>query len=86
MSLWRRRQPPAPEAGGRRPALLTCPATAGDGKLHGGSRPLHYRKIDQFLLNYVMGEKSRLAAPVADISSATTTVCVAVKGVDESCR
>ena len=47
---------------------------------------LHYRKIDQFLLNYVMGEKSGLTAPVVDISSATTTVCVAEKGTVSSCR
>ena len=35
---------------------------------------LHYRKIDQFLLNYVMGEKSGLTAPVVDIASATAPV------------
>jgi Cytochrome c554 and c-prime len=37
---------------------------------------LHYRKIDQFLLNYVLGEKSGLTSPVADIASATATVTV----------
>jgi hypothetical protein len=37
---------------------------------------LHYRKIDQFLLNYVLGEKSGLTAPVVDIASASSTVCV----------
>ena len=37
---------------------------------------LHYRKIDQFLLNYVLGENSGLTAPVVDIASATSTVCV----------
>jgi hypothetical protein len=37
---------------------------------------LHYRKIDQFLLNYVLGEKAGLTAPVVDIASATATVCV----------
>jgi len=37
---------------------------------------LHYRKIDQFLLNYVLGEKAGLTAPVLDIASATATVCV----------
>lgn len=37
---------------------------------------LHYRKIDQFLLNYVLGEKSGLTSPVADIASASATVAV----------
>jgi hypothetical protein len=37
---------------------------------------LHYRKIDQFLLNYVLGEKTGLTAPVVDIASASSTVCV----------
>jgi Cytochrome c554 and c-prime len=37
---------------------------------------LHYRKIDQFLLNYVLGEKSGLTSPVADIASATAAVTV----------
>lgn len=47
---------------------------------------LHYRKIDQFLLNYTMGEKSGLTAPVVDIASATTTVCVTRSGAGTSCR
>jgi len=46
---------------------------------------LHYRKIDQFLLNYVMGEKSGLTAPVADIASTSATVCVARTG-EASCQ
>jgi Cytochrome c554 and c-prime len=64
---------------------FSVPAVSGRGKLL-VKAILHYRKIDQFLLNYVMGEKSGLTAPVVDISSATTTVCVAGKGVDKSCR
>jgi len=47
---------------------------------------LHYRKIDQFLLNYVMGEKSGLTAPVVDVASTTATVCVARSGEAGSCR
>jgi len=47
---------------------------------------LHYRKIDQFLLNYVMGEKSGLTAPVVDISKASTSVCVIREGGSEACR
>ncbi len=37
---------------------------------------LHYRKIDQFLLNYTLGNKAGLTAPVADIARATATVTV----------
>ncbi|MCL4402272.1 MAG: cytochrome c family protein [Acidobacteria bacterium] len=40
------------------------------------SATLHYRKIDQFLLNYVMGEKSGLTSPSVDIASATAQVAV----------
>jgi hypothetical protein len=47
---------------------------------------LHYRKIDQFLLNYVMGEKAGLSAPVVDIASATATVCVSRSGDSAACR
>ena len=41
---------------------------------------LHYRKIDQFLLNYVMGEAARLTSPVVDIASAAAEVPVVAKG------
>jgi hypothetical protein len=37
---------------------------------------LHYRKIDQFLLNYVMGEAAHLTSPVVDIAGATAEVLV----------
>ena len=64
---------------------FSVPAISGAGKVQ-VKAVLHYRKIDQFLLNYVMGEKSGLTAPVADISSAITTVCVSEKGAVASCR
>jgi len=35
---------------------------------------LQYRKIDQFLLNYLLGEKAGITAPVVGLSSATATV------------
>ncbi len=38
---------------------------------------LEYRKIDQFLLNYVLGAKAGLTAPVADIARAEAAVAVA---------
>ncbi len=47
---------------------------------------LHYRKIDQFLLNYVLGERSGLTAPVVDIAHATANVCIARKGEPDQCR
>ena len=47
---------------------------------------LHYRKIDQFLLNYVLGEKSGLTAPAVDIASATATVCVSRDGAAVPCQ
>ncbi|MGE5204986.1 MAG: multiheme c-type cytochrome, partial [Chlamydiota bacterium] len=47
---------------------------------------LHYRKIDQFLLNYVMGEKSGLTAPVVNIASASADVCVARPGATAACQ
>ncbi len=37
---------------------------------------LFYRKIDQFLLNYVMGENSGLTAPVIEIARSSTTVVI----------
>lgn len=47
---------------------------------------LHYRKIDQFLLNYVLSEHSGLTAPEVDIVHATATVCVARNGATNPCR
>ncbi len=42
---------------------------------------LHYRKIDQFLLNYVLGEKSGITAPVVDITRVSATVDIRPKRV-----
>jgi hypothetical protein len=64
---------------------FTVPAELASGKLR-IEAILHYRKIDQFLLNYVMGEKSGLTAPVVDIANATTTVCVARSGGSATCQ
>ncbi len=41
---------------------------------------LHYRKIDQFLLNYVMGEAAHLTSPAVDIASASAEIAVAPRG------
>lgn len=64
---------------------FSVPAVASNGKLHIDAI-LHYRKIDQFLLNYVMGEKSGLTAPVLDIARASAEVCVARTGKAERCQ
>jgi hypothetical protein len=64
---------------------FSVPVGHASGKLHIDAT-LHYRKIDQFLLNYVMGEKSGLTAPVVDIASATATVCVTRNGVSTACQ
>lgn len=69
----------------RTDAHFTIPVAGNPGKLH-IEATLHYRKIDQFLLNYVMGEKSGLTAPVVDISSAAADVCIAREGGSNSCR
>ena len=37
---------------------------------------LQYRKVDQFLLNYLFGETNKLTAPVTEIARATTVVRV----------
>src|SRR5215469_9082652 len=65
---------PASEALGER--AFKVPVGSASGRLSIAAT-LHYRKIDQFLLNYVMGEKSGLTAPVVDIASAASSVCVA---------
>lgn len=37
---------------------------------------LQYRKVDQFLLNYLFGQTNQLTSPVTEITRATTTVLV----------
>jgi hypothetical protein len=64
---------------------FSVPAVDGSGSLHIDAI-LHYRKIDQFLLNYVLGEKSALTAPVVDIGTATARVCIAKAGEVGGCR
>jgi hypothetical protein len=40
---------------------------------------LQYRKVDQFLLNYLFGEQNKLTSPVTEIHRATATVKVRAK-------
>jgi len=37
---------------------------------------LRYRKADQFLLNFIFGEKSGLTAPITDMTTVTRTIPV----------
>jgi hypothetical protein len=74
---------PASEVPGER--KFSVPASRGEGVLH-IEATLRYRKIDQFLLNYVLGEKPGFTAPAVDIADATATVCVARTGESPSCR
>ena len=64
---------------------FSVPTGKAVGKLH-VEAILHYRKIDQFLLNYVMGDKSGLTAPVVDIASASAEVCIAKAADGAKCQ
>lgn len=76
--------PSLPVAAARPNSNFVVPTGTAPGKLR-IEAILHYRKIDQFLLNYVMGEKSGLTAPVVDIASATADVCVTKAGESAKC-
>jgi hypothetical protein len=51
------------------------PAAAGPGPLHIVAT-LKYRKVDQYLINFLFGEDAGVTAPVVDIDTATATVDV----------
>ncbi|MBI4659904.1 MAG: cytochrome b/b6 domain-containing protein [Verrucomicrobia bacterium] len=63
-----------PAASGDRRENLEIPAPSAPGPYH-IAVILQYRKIDQFLLNYLFGE-NKLTAPVTEITRATLTVLV----------
>ena len=52
-----------------------------DGRLHVQAK-LQYRKIDQFLLNFLMGEDSGITAPITTISEASGSVTIVPPGLD----
>lgn len=54
------------------------PAPAQTGEYH-IAVSLQYRKVDQFLLNYLFGETNKLTAPVTELARATATVRVQSK-------
>jgi hypothetical protein len=57
---------------------LEVPAPSQRGAYH-ISVALQYRKVDQFLLNYLFGETNQLTAPVTEITRATATIEVREK-------
>ena len=54
------------------------PSTNTVGTLHVSAK-LRYRKIDQFLLNFLFGEGSGVTTPISDMSEASTTIQVVEK-------
>ena len=62
---------------------VPAPALAGDYRIVAS---LQYRKVDQFLLNYLFGETNKLTAPVTEIARATATVKVQVKSQADASR
>ena len=52
------------------PSEIELPVPEGKGRLHVSARLL-YRKVDQYLLNFMFGDKKALTAPVTEMASAT---------------
>ena len=77
-------EPSAPASDVRGERKFAVPLGQASGRLR-IEATLHYRKMDQFLLNYVLGEKSGVTAPVVDIARATAEVCVP-HGGEATCR
>ena len=58
---------------------LDVPAVARPGKYQ-VNVALQYRKVDQFLLNFLFGQTNKLSSPVTEITRATATVLVRESG------
>lgn len=52
---------------------ITAPQAAGEYRI---AVSLQYRKVDQFLLNYLLGETNKLTSPVTELARATVSVKV----------
>lgn len=65
----------APRPGTAQVKQEQVPAPVRSGPYH-ITAVLQYRKVDQFLLNYLFGEQNRLTSPVTEIARATATVVV----------
>lgn len=63
----------------------TVPAPDQSGEYH-IAVSLQYRKVDQFLLNFLFGETNKLTAPVTELARATATVRVRPKEQAETGR
>jgi hypothetical protein len=67
----------------QRPMAFEAPAEAGT--LHISARLL-YRKTDQYLLNFMFGEKEGLTAPVTEMARTETTIRIAGKETSQGIR
>jgi hypothetical protein len=67
--------PPEDDEADRAQRHLDLPADRGAGEYQVRASLL-YRKVDQFLINFLLGEDSGISAPVTEISYATATVRV----------
>jgi hypothetical protein len=72
--------PPARAGAAAQPGVekFDVPARKGTGTYH-VIAILEYRKVDQFLLNFLFGEKSGITAPVTEIARVSADVRVEVK-------
>ncbi len=64
---------PAPTGSEEEERRFEIRAPKGAGRYH-ITAALQYRKVDQFLLNYLFGEEAAITAPVVEIARATTTI------------
>ena len=62
---------------------MELPAPAQPGRYH-ITVTLQYRKVDQFLLNFLFGETNQLTAPVTEIARGTATVFVKEKAAADA--
>jgi cytochrome c554/c'-like protein len=74
-----RRGAAAPAPGASTSARFDVPRTHRTGRYHVTAR-LQYRKVDQFLLNFLLGPASGVTAPPVQIAQATATVDVVEGG------
>jgi hypothetical protein len=66
--------PPGVAAEDQKQMQVEAPQAAGEYRI---TAVLHYRKVDQFLLNFLFGEDSGVTAPVVELATATAIVKVA---------
>jgi hypothetical protein len=69
-------RPPRPEKLDIPTPVIPAPDAAGEYRI---AVSLQYRKVDQFLLNYLLGETNTLTAPVTELARTTLSVKVVPK-------